>query len=118
MSGLPNSEIIAPIIDRSEQAILTPGGNVIPAMTPPEKIAEIDKEIMMAGKEAMKKQQQQPNNIGAMLMAGQLMTPQQQPRPMPSFGQVRQGQQINVTDPVAALLAPKRKKERPMISLL
>lgn len=117
MSGFSNPEMIAPIIDRSEQAILTPGGNVIPAMIPPERIPEIDKEIMMAGKEAMKKQQQ-PNNLGAMLLAGQLLNPPQQERPMPSFGDIRKGQQVSITDPVAALLAPKRKKERPMISLL
>ena len=30
----------------------------------------------------------------------------------------RPGQQVNLADPIASLLAPKRKKERPMISLL
>lgn len=33
-------------------------------------------------------------------------------------GAFRPGQQINLADPIASLLAPKRKKERPMISLL
>ena len=76
---------------------------------------EIEKKKMT--KEAMKKQQS-PNNIGAMLMAGQLLTPKQEQAPMPSFGRVSPAQAFNVTDPVASLLAPKRKKERPMISLL
>ena len=97
--------------------MVTPGGNVIPANTPADKVAGMDKEIGIAGKEAMKKQQS-PNNIGAMLMAGQLLTPKQEQAPMPSFGRVSPAQAFNVTDPVASLLAPKRKKERPMISLL
>ena len=42
---------------------------------------------------------------------------QQQQAPQPPQGQVRRGQQVNVSDPVAALLAPKRKKREP-ISLL
>lgn len=33
-------------------------------------------------------------------------------------GMFRPGQQVNLADPIASLLAPKRKKERPMISLL
>jgi hypothetical protein len=41
---------------------------------------------------------------------------QQQPPQVPQ-GQVRRGQQVSVSDPVAALLAPKRKKREP-ISLL
>lgn len=123
MSGSPEllnlfaSQAAAPIVDRSEMAMVTPGGNVIPANTPADKVAGMDKEIGIAGKEAMKKQQS-PNNIGAMLMAGQLLTPKQEQAPMPSFGRVSPAQAFNVTDPVASLLAPKRKKERPMISLL
>jgi hypothetical protein len=42
---------------------------------------------------------------------------QQQQAPQAPQGQVRRGQQVNVSDPVAALLAPKRKKREP-ISLL
>ena len=41
---------------------------------------------------------------------------QQQPLQVPQ-GQIRRGQQVNVSDPVATLLAPKRKKREP-ISLL
>ena len=41
---------------------------------------------------------------------------QQQPPQVPQ-GQIRRGQQVNVSDPVATLLAPKRKKKEP-ISLL
>lgn len=33
-------------------------------------------------------------------------------------GAFRPGQPVNLADPIASLLAPKRKKERPMISLL
>lgn len=33
-------------------------------------------------------------------------------------GAFKPGQQVNLADPIASLLAPKRKKERPMISLL
>lgn len=33
-------------------------------------------------------------------------------------GAFRPGKQVNLADPIASLLAPKRKKERPMISLL
>jgi len=32
--------------------------------------------------------------------------------------QIKQRQEVNLSDPIASLLAPKRKKERPMISLL
>jgi hypothetical protein len=42
---------------------------------------------------------------------------QQQQQPQVPQGQIRRGQQVNVSDPVAALLAPKRKKREP-ISLL
>jgi hypothetical protein len=49
---------------------------------------------------------------------GGLGQPQQRQAPQIPQAQVRQGQAVNVSDPVAALLAPKRKKERPMISLL
>lgn len=49
---------------------------------------------------------------------GGLVQPQQFQPPRIPQGQIRQGQQVNIADPVAALLAPKRKRERPMISLL
>lgn len=49
---------------------------------------------------------------------GGLVQPQQSQAPRIPQGQIRQGQQVNIADPVAALLAPKRKRERPMISLL
>jgi len=123
MSGSPEllnlfaSQAAAPIVDRSEMAMITPGGNVIPANTPADKVAGMDKEIGEAGKEAIKKQRP-AMNLGSMLMAGQLLNPQQEQRPMPTFGRVSPAQQFNVSDPVASLLAPKRKKERPMISLL
>jgi hypothetical protein len=41
---------------------------------------------------------------------------QQQPQQVPQ-GQIRRGQQVNVSDPIGALLSPKRKKREP-ISLL
>jgi hypothetical protein len=57
---------------------------------------------------------------GQMMMAGKLAggggQQQQQPQQVPQ-GQIRRGQQVNVSDPIGALLAPKRKKREP-ISLL
>jgi hypothetical protein len=57
---------------------------------------------------------------GQMMMAGKLAggggQQQQQPQQAPQ-GQIRRGQQVNVSDPIGALLAPKRKKREP-ISLL
>ena len=49
---------------------------------------------------------------------GRLNQPEQRQAPQMPQGQIRQGQQVNVSDPIASLLAPKRKRERPMISLL
>ena len=49
---------------------------------------------------------------------GGIGQPQQRQAPQMPQGQIRQAQAVNVSDPVAALLAPKRRKERPMISLL
>lgn len=43
----------APVYDYSQQAIVTPKGNVIPANTPASEIAAIDKGIATAGREAM-----------------------------------------------------------------
>ena len=59
-----------------------------------------------------------PNQLNALLYAGQLLNQgQPQRQSMPSFGQIKPAQQPNITDPVGALLAPKRKKKEP-ISLL
>ena len=79
----------------------------------------------------------QPGSIGSGLFSGlssiQAPTPAQAlaaNRAMGGFQQqdmggtrtqtapFRAGQQVNLADPIASLLAPKRKKERPMISLL
>lgn len=48
---------------------------------------------------------------------GAISQRQQQQAPQMPQGQIRKGQQVNVSDPVATLLAPKRKKKEP-ISLL
>ena len=58
---------------------------------------------------------------GQMMMANKALggigqQQQQQPQQVPQ-GQIRRGQQVNVSDPIGALLAPKRKKREP-ISLL
>ena len=59
-----------------------------------------------------------PNQLNALLYAGQLLNQgQPQRQSTPSFGQIKPAQQPNITDPVGALLAPKRKKKQP-ISLL
>jgi len=44
----------APIFDYSTEAMLTPGGNVVPATTLPTEMAAIDAEIAKAGAEAAK----------------------------------------------------------------
>ena len=45
----------APVYDYSQQAMVTPEGNVIPASTPPAQIAAMDAQIKGAGAEAMAK---------------------------------------------------------------
>ena len=50
-----------------------------------------------------------PNQLNALLYAGQLLNQgQPQRQSTPSFGQIKPAQQPNITDPVGALLAPKR----------
>jgi hypothetical protein len=45
----------APVYDYSQQAMVTPEGNVIPASTPGSEIAAMDAQIKTAGEEALKK---------------------------------------------------------------
>ena len=45
----------APVYDYSQQAIVTPEGNVIPATTPASEVAAMDAQIKIAGEEALKK---------------------------------------------------------------
>ena len=44
----------APIFDYSQEVILSPGGNYIPATTLPSEIAGLDAEILKAGEAAIK----------------------------------------------------------------
>jgi hypothetical protein len=44
----------APIFDYSQEVILSPGGNYIPANTLPSEIAALDAEILKAGEAAIK----------------------------------------------------------------
>lgn len=45
----------APVYDYSQQAMVTPEGNVIPASTPGSEVAAMDAQIKSAGKEALAK---------------------------------------------------------------
>ena len=45
----------APVYDYSQQAMVTPEGNVIPASTPGSEVAAMDAQIKAAGEEALKK---------------------------------------------------------------
>jgi hypothetical protein len=45
----------APVYDYSQQAMVTPEGNVIPASTPGSEVATMDAQIKAAGQEALKK---------------------------------------------------------------
>jgi hypothetical protein len=75
-----------PIYDYSQPSIVTPGGNVIPANTPPAQIAAIDAQIKTAGAEAVAKyggkmsvgNALQLGMLGKGLLGGQ---PQQQQNP-------------------------------------
>ena len=115
--GVPSPYVAAPIQDFSTPVTLSPGGNYLPSDIPTRSIGAMDQQISIAGQQAMR-QQQNPNQLGALMSVGQLMDRGQQQSPqMPSFGQIRGAKQPNITDPVGALLAPKRKKKEP-ISLL
>ena len=117
LSNVPNPYAAAPVQDFSTPVTLSPGGNYLPSNTPVTSIGAMDQQIGLAGQQAMR-QQQAPNQLGALMSAGQIMDRGEQQRPpMPPTGQVRSAQQPNINDPIAALLAPKRKKKQP-ISLL
>jgi len=116
-NNVPNPFIPAPVQDFSTPVTLSPGGNYLPSNTPVGNISAMDQQIGVAGQQAMR-QQERPNQFNALMYAGQLINQGQPQRPsMPSFGQIKPAQQPNITDPVGALLAPKRKKKQP-ISLL
>lgn len=55
-----------------------------------------------------------PNQMNALLYAGQLANRGQPQRPQAAGGGIRPAQQVNITDPVGALLAPKMKKKQPL----
>lgn len=62
----------APVYDYSQQAMVTPEGNVIPANTSPELVASMDKSIATAGKEAMAKYGGGLSTTQKMMMGAQL----------------------------------------------
>jgi hypothetical protein len=114
----------APIFDYSQDVILSPGGNYIPANTLPTEIAGLDSQISSAAKEALAKYggptTSQKAIRGLMAARGLLA---QQPQPMP-----RQQLQIGgaVTNPRGAvdysgllnLLSPRTAQRRNPNSLL
>jgi hypothetical protein len=73
----------APIFDYSQEVILSPGGNYIPANTLPSEIAGLDAEILKAGEAAIKaapvsispSQAIQGLRMGSGLLGGQQGTP-------------------------------------------
>jgi hypothetical protein len=103
--------------DNFTQVTQSPGGNYFPSDTPQENIGAMDQQVKIAGAEAMSKQQN-PNMLGALMLSSRLMNQGQQRQPQQApQGQVSGGKQINVSDPIGALLASKLKKKQP-ISLL
>ena len=114
----------APVFDFSQEVILSPEGNYIPANTLPSEIAGLDAEISAAGKEALAKyggpSTAQKAMRGLSAARGLLA---QQPRP-----QVQQQMQIGgaVTNPSGAvdysgllnLLSPRTAQRRNPNSLL
>jgi hypothetical protein len=105
-----------PVMDYSTPVERSPGGFYYPANTPAQNIPAMDLETKIAGQQAMLKQQN-PNQFNTLMYAGQLLNSSQQ-RPRQAMGQIRPAQQINLNDPISALLAPKRKRERALNSLL
>ena len=77
----------APVYDYSQQAMVTPEGNVIPATTPASEVAAMDAQIKIAGEEALKKygggltvgQGLQAAQLGKGLLGGQQQQQQQNP---------------------------------------
>ena len=109
----------APVFDFSQEVILSPEGNYIPANTLPSEIAGLDAEISAAGKEALTKYggpSTAQKAIRGLSAARGLLA--QQPRPMP-----RQQMQIGgaVTNPSGAvdysgilnLLSPRMAQRNP-----
>jgi hypothetical protein len=114
----------APIFDYSQEVILSPEGNYIPANTLPSEIAGLDAQISEAGKEALAKYggpSTSQKAIRGLSAARGLLA--QQPRPQP-----RQQMQIGgaVTNPSGAvdysgllnLLSPRMAQRRNPNSLL
>lgn len=115
LTGSPNP-FTAPVYDYSTQVSRSPMGNYLPTDTPQGNISAMDQQIKMAGAEAMQKQ---ANPLSALMMGKQMLGQgqQQQQAPQMPQGQITKGQQVNVSDGITALLAPKLKKKQP-ISLL
>jgi hypothetical protein len=120
IANLTNSQnpFSAPVYDFSTTVTQSPGGNYFPSNTPQGNIGAMDQQVKIAGAEAMK-QQAPTNNLGALMLGRQMLmqSQPQAPQKQESIAQVRKGQQVNMSDPIGALLAPKLKKKQP-ISLL
>jgi hypothetical protein len=114
----------APVFDFSQEVILSPEGNYIPANTLPSEIAGLDAQISAAGKEALAKYggpTTAQKAIRGLNVAKGLLGSQQQPMP-------RQQMQIGgaVTNPAGAvdysgllnLLSPRMAQRRNPNSLL
>jgi hypothetical protein len=108
-----------PIYDYSQPSIVTPGGNVVPANTPPAQIAAMDAQIKTAGAEAMAKyggkmsigNALQLGMLGKGLLGGQ---PQQQQNPYSQMAQRNTvpGGAVDYSG-ILNLLSPKYAKRNP-----
>lgn len=109
-----------PIYDYSQPSVVTPGGNVVPASTPPAQIAALDAQIKTAGAEAISKYGGKMS-IGNALQLGMLgkglLGGQQQPQPQNPYAQMAQrntvpGGAIDYSG-ILNLLSPKPAKRNP-----
>lgn len=111
----------APVYDYSQQAMVTPDGNVIPANTAPEIVAPMDRSIATAGKEALAKygspagmSTTQKVLMGAQLgkgLLGSAMPQQQNPYQQQVARQQVPGGQVDYSG-LLALLQPRSSQRK------
>lgn len=94
---------LAPVVDGTRQAVLTPGGAVVGQGMTPTAMAALDTQNVAA---AMAAKGTNPLMMGMMGM-NMLNQPQQQT----GAPQMKAGQAVDMGDQIGNLLAPKRKKK-------
>lgn len=108
-----------PIYDYSQPSIVTPGGNVVPASTPPAQIAALDAQIKTAGAEALSKYGSgmsvgnalQLGMLGKGLLGGQ-QQPQQNPYAQMAQRKTVPGGAVDYSG-ILNLLSPKSARRNP-----